>query len=60
MPIDVLTEAKLDEAYLAFKSWDKEETTKQKQFVDRGPIGVTLQADGMRDADPIPPSPPLT
>jgi hypothetical protein len=33
MQIDVLTEAKLDEAYLAFKSWDKEETTKQKQFV---------------------------
>jgi hypothetical protein len=33
MLIDVLTEAKLDEAYLAFKSWDKEETTKQKQFV---------------------------
>ncbi len=33
MLIDVLTEAKLDETYLAFKSWDKEETTKQKQFV---------------------------
>ena len=33
MLIDVLSEAKLDETYLAFKSWDKEETTKQKQFV---------------------------
>jgi hypothetical protein len=33
MLIDVLTESKLDEAYLAFKSWDKEETTKQKQFI---------------------------
>ena len=33
MLIDVLTEAKLDETYLAFKSWGKEETTKQKQFV---------------------------
>ncbi|AMV25277.1 hypothetical protein VT84_12830 [Gemmata sp. SH-PL17] len=33
MLIDVLTKAKVDEAYLAFKSWDKEETTKQKQFV---------------------------
>lgn len=33
MLIDMLTETKLDETYLAFTSWDKEETTKQKQFV---------------------------
>ena len=34
MLIDVLTETKLDDAYLAFKSWkQKEESTKQKQFI---------------------------
>jgi len=34
MLIDVLTETKLDDAYLAFKSWKKkEESTKQKQFI---------------------------